>query len=147
MTVFADASAVAKLFVAEAGRDQVAARAGPFAVSALTRVEVTAAIWMKQRIGALTPSQSARLARDWAGQLTRGRFSSGADVSELAVNAPILASAVRLCGVHALRAGDAIQLATALAVRAVDPGCTGFRVFDVRLGEAAATEGFSVLGA
>lgn len=39
-----------------------------------------------------------------------------------------------------------IRLATALAVRDVEPSCTRFRVYDRRLGDAAAREGFTVTG-
>jgi predicted nucleic acid-binding protein len=43
-----------------------------------------------------------------------------------------------------LRAYDAVQLATALAVRAADPGVKEFVAFDRGLCEAAGVEGFVV---
>lgn len=146
MTVLADASAVAKLFVAEAGSARVADEAGPFAISALTRVEVTSAIWMKARIGTLSAPQCARVADAFLAQLSAGRFAGGAAVFEAPIGPGLLNNAARLCGLHALRSGDAIQLATALAIRTVDPSCTRFWVFDRRLADAAAKEGFAVLG-
>ncbi len=101
---------------------------------------------MKARLGALSAPQCARLAAAFLGQLAAGRFANGAAVFEAPLGTGLLGHAARLCGVHALRSGDAIQLATALAVRAVDPSCTRFWVFDRRLADAAVKEGFAVLG-
>ena len=44
-----------------------------------------------------------------------------------------------------LRAYDAVQLSTALAVRRVDESCTVFAAFDRSLRTAAATEGFELM--
>ena len=53
--------------------------------------------------------------------------------------------AVRLLGVHPLRAADALQLAAALMVAEEDPGLVDFVSGDARLAEAARREGFTVL--
>lgn len=53
--------------------------------------------------------------------------------------------AVRLLGVHPLRAADALQLAAALVVAEEDPGLVDFVSGDARLAEAARREGFAVL--
>ncbi len=53
--------------------------------------------------------------------------------------------AVRLLGVHALRASDALQLASALMAAEEDPGLLDFVCSDMRLAEAARREGFAVL--
>lgn len=53
--------------------------------------------------------------------------------------------AVRLLGVHSLRAADALQLAAALVVAEEDPGLVDFVSGDARLAEAARREGFAVL--
>ena len=53
--------------------------------------------------------------------------------------------AVRLLGVHPLRAADAMQLAAALMVAEEDPGLVDFVSGDARLAEAARREGFRVL--
>lgn len=45
---------------------------------------------------------------------------------------------------HGLRANDAIQLATAAAVRAADPSISRFAAFDKDLRGAAGVEGFTV---
>lgn len=151
MTVLADASAIVKLFARESGSDRMWAEPGPFALSALTRVEVASALWQKSRndsLGteALSPADAALLVSSLRIQLSDGAFHTGAAVSEVPVSEVSLEMAMRICGIHALRAGDAIQLATALTVREVDPTCTRFWVFDARLARAAAGEGFTVLG-
>ena len=57
----------------------------------------------------------------------------------------VLDEAARLCASHGLRAYDAVQLSSALAVRRVDDGCTEFAAFDRPLRAAAATEGFALV--
>jgi predicted nucleic acid-binding protein len=147
VTAFADASAIVKLYADEAGTEQVGTETGPFILAALTRVETTSALWQKNRAGSLGTAFARRLADAVAAELAAGHFSTGASVIELPLSTAVLMSASRLCGVHGLRAGAAIQLATALTARRVDPSCTRFWVFDHRLAEAAAREGFTTLGA
>ncbi len=53
--------------------------------------------------------------------------------------------AVRLLGVHPLRAADALQLAAALVAAEEDPTVLDFVCGDARLSEAARREGFTVL--
>ena len=62
----------------------------------------------------------------------------------VAVTGSLLDEAARLCASQGLRAYDAVQLATALAVRRVDESCTGFAALDRSLRTAAATEGFEL---
>jgi predicted nucleic acid-binding protein len=57
----------------------------------------------------------------------------------------VIDDAAHLVAVHLLRAYDAVQLATARAVRAADPSCTTFACFDQQLAQAAAAEGFAEL--
>lgn len=52
---------------------------------------------------------------------------------------------MRLVAVHALRAGDAIQLACALAARVADSAVDTFACFDDELARAAAVERFARL--
>ncbi len=59
--------------------------------------------------------------------------------------AGVLERAARLCAVHGLRAFDAVQLGSALAVRDVEPACDAFAVFDERLRPVAAAEGFALV--
>ena len=56
-----------------------------------------------------------------------------------------LDAAVRLLASHALRAFDAMQLASACSVRDADPGCAAFACADRGLRAAAEAEGFEVL--
>jgi hypothetical protein len=63
----------------------------------------------------------------------------------VAATGGLLDEAARLCASHGLRAYDAVQLSSALAVRRVDGGCTVFAAFDGSLRTAAATEGFELL--
>jgi uncharacterized protein len=61
----------------------------------------------------------------------------------LGVTAEVLERAVMLAGAHGLRAYDAVQLAGALAARAVDPRCAALASFDRELLRAALAEGFA----
>ncbi len=45
---------------------------------------------------------------------------------------------------YGLRAYDAVQLASAEAARAADPGCDSFACFDASLRDAAAGAGFAL---
>ena len=62
----------------------------------------------------------------------------------VAVETAVLDAAVALCGVHGLRAYDAVQLASAVRARAADSSLTDFVTYDVALHRAAAAEGFRV---
>ena len=57
----------------------------------------------------------------------------------------MLDAAAALTATHGLRAYDAVQLASAITARKVEPRCDAFAAFDDRLREAAAREGFSLL--
>lgn len=110
-------------------------------VSLLGRVEVPAAIWRKVRAGEVEAAHAAVLIQefevDWfPGGAETGRF--------VVVGLPgvILKHAAGMAASHALRAYDAIQLATAVAAREADPACGSFACFDVGLRQAAAAEGF-----
>ena len=138
MTAFADASALVKRYVAETGSELVRAR-DLLVVSALSGVEVPSAFARLRRDGHLSGAQADVLHR----RLTRDL--SGGDLVVLDVD-PVLDAAARLLQRHPLRAGDAVQLASASAAREVDPSVTELLCFDRRLGAAAAAEGFLVVG-
>ncbi|MGE4426968.1 MAG: type II toxin-antitoxin system VapC family toxin [Solirubrobacteraceae bacterium] len=138
MTPFADSSAVVKRYADEEDADRVR-RAGMLVISELALIEVPAALWRKHRVGEL-PADAARvlsaaLADDVAAD----------HLVVVRVSSTIVADAARLVAVHPLRAYDAVQLATALAVRAADPDCTTFACFDAQLMRAAVAEGFAPL--
>ena len=95
MTVFADASAVVKLFVIEASSPEVRGAAGPYVVSALTEVEVASALWRKHREGELTANEARLLVDGLRWDIADGQFSSGASVAEVSIGPGVLDAAVR----------------------------------------------------
>jgi predicted nucleic acid-binding protein len=146
MTAFEDASAIVTRYVIEPGRGP-ASHSSVVVVSAVSRVEVTSAIWRKQRIGELSPNQARVLVDAFLADLgSSGQPSPTASVTYLpvATGPGVLDTAVALCGIHGLRAYDAIQLASAVRARAVDPTITELLTYDVALHRAAAAEGFAV---
>ncbi|MEV2274433.1 type II toxin-antitoxin system VapC family toxin [Nocardiopsis sp. NPDC049922] len=144
MTVFADTSAVVKLYATEHGSDVMLAVADPVVVSQLTRVEVPAALWKKHRVGDLGVEDTRVLVSGFEADYF-GAPGEPRRFSAVTVTAEMLEEAVRLTAVHGLRAYDAVRLATGKAVRSVDPRCSTFAVFDKDLRGAAALEGFSLL--
>lgn len=143
MTVFADSSALVKRYSTEAGSADVLTHE-VLIVSALARVEVPAALWRKVRIGELSAGQAQVLGEEFAADYY-GTESEPPRFVVVDVAGPVLDQAATLTGRHGLRAYDAVQLASALAVREVDPACREFLAFDARLCDAAATEGFRLL--
>ena len=143
MNVYGDSSALVKLYATEPGSDEVR-EIDRFAAAQTTRVEVPAALWRMNRMRMLTPRLTAALIgefeADWFGDETGERRFGIVRMTSL-----VLEDAARLTGVHGLRGYDAIQLASAKAVRAADPSITTFAVFDGLLRDAAATEGFVLL--
>lgn len=139
MTVFADASALVKRYADEVHSERVRA-AGVLAVSVLSRAEVASALWRKHRMGELDLVSAqlllAAFAWDWA---------SGDDLVPAAITAAVVEDAVDLLASFDLRAADAIQLSTALAVAAEQPGGIVFACYDDRLSRAAEAAGLRLL--
>jgi predicted nucleic acid-binding protein len=151
VTAFADASALVTLYADEPGHDVIAGR-DVLVVSALSRVEVPAALWRKQRTGELTAGKARVLVDDFLAAWDDGATNT-VDVRDddripaylpVRASTSVLDAAVRLCGVHGLRAYDAVQLASATAARAADDGIDTFLALDRALTRAAAAEGFTV---
>lgn len=143
MSTFADSSALVKLYSDEPGHEHVRELLS-VAVCQLVRVGVPAALWRKQRIGELTADDARLLVADFEADY----FGSDAEPPRFAAvtaTAGILDEAVRLCASHGLRAYDAVQLSSALAVRHADESCTAFAAFDRSLRRAAAAEGFDLV--
>lgn len=143
MTVFADSSALVKRYAEEPHHDIVRAIDEPITVSTLARVEVPSALWRKHRRGQLDDADAilllAQFELDWYGHWPRASAFVAIDVTLTLVDA-----AAAHVARHGLRAYDGVQLATALAVRAVDP-TTSFAAFDAELRSAAMREGFSLI--
>lgn len=111
-------------------------------VSAIARVEVPAALWRKAKAGEVPEPAAAVLVAafeaDWSGsKIEPPRFPA------VALTAPPLENAARLAAVHGLRAYDAVQLSSALAV----PGSpVPLAAFDrQQLRAAAAADGLPLL--
>lgn len=113
-------------------------------VSALARVEVPATLWRKYRIGELSAGDAQILVNEFEADFF-GDQNAPARFTVVSVPLGLLDLAARLVGVHGLRAYDALQLATSLAVRETDPECATFACFDGTLRRAAAAEGFSLV--
>lgn len=142
MSVFADSSAVVKLYVDEEGHEAV--RALPaLAVSQLARVEVPAAFWRKHRVGELEAMDAGVLTAQFEADYY-GTAEEDPRFTVVGVTPEILDDAATLCGRHPLRGFDAIQLASAMAVRRVDPAVATMAVYDLTLRAAAAAEGLGV---
>jgi uncharacterized protein len=140
MSVFADSSAVVKLYADEPGSSLVRAFEAMH-VSQLCRVEVPAAIWRKTRMGTLASADAVVLIRAFENDL----FGSDAVLAPARITPALLDDASVLTAAHGLRAYDAVQLATARAVRALDPECESMAAFDRELRDAAARDGFTLV--
>ena len=104
-----------------------------------TAVECESAIARLERAGELTPHETAD---------ARKRLSEAeAGWTEVEPSRAVRSTARRLLRVHDLRAGDALQLAAALAWTEDRGSGEGFVSLDVRLSDAARREGFRVLPA
>ena len=143
MTVFADSSALVTRYAAEE-RQAALGRPDEIIVSVLARVEVPSAIWRKHHMGELAAEDAALLVAAFEADYFGTEGEAGGFLA-VPVRSAILARATRLVAAHPLRAYDAIQLASALAVAEVVPELTGFAVFDRQLRAAAAAEGLSLL--
>jgi predicted nucleic acid-binding protein len=143
LTVFADSSALVKLYADEAGHETV--RAVPtMVVSALARAEVVAAIWRKQRMRELAGEDARVLTAafefDYYGdEQATPRFVVIDVVDDVLEEAALVAAR------HGLRAYDAVQLASALTARVVASEIDTMLAFDIQLRGAAAAEGWALL--
>jgi predicted nucleic acid-binding protein len=132
-----DASAITKRYVRERGSVRVRRLlfSDAAATSRLSQVEIVSALMRRSRERALSDAKResalAMLDDDLSAML----------VVEL--SPAVTERASRLLRRHVLRAGDAIQLASALHLRDELQEEIGFIVFDERLAAAAAAEGLA----
>jgi uncharacterized protein len=110
-------------------------------VSAIARVEVPSALWRKARTGELEDAAAGILVSAFELDF-HGDPDSGSRFTIVSLTEPVLIAAAREAAHHALRAYDAVQLASALAVREIDPRCSHFACFDAELRRAASRAGF-----
>jgi uncharacterized protein len=113
-------------------------------VSALARVEVPSALWRKARTGELEDAAAGILVSAFELDF-HGDPDSDPRFTIVSLTEPVLIAAAREAARHALRAYDAVQLASALAVREIDPRCGHFACFDADLRRAASRAGFALL--
>lgn len=140
MTVFADSSALVKLYADEDGATLVR-RQRTYVVSAIARVAVPAALWRKHRTGELSASDAAVLTAEF----TADWHEPSGPFLAVAVQPRVLERAAILLAGHGLRACDSVQLACASAAREADPQVDAFLCFDADLSAAAGREGFQLL--
>lgn len=135
---YLDASALAKRYVAEPGTERVMRwlAEGLPATSRLSQVEVTSALARRCREGAISAAGRDRALAALAADL--------AALNVVEVAPEIAALAGRLLLRHALRAGDSLQLASALFLARRVSGPVEFLAFDERLTEAARREGLAI---
>jgi uncharacterized protein len=133
-----DASALVKRYVKESGTAAVGRwlRDAPTATCRLTEVEIASALARRWRAGDLSTEAHHAAAAMLRADLTR------IHVVELAPS--VVAAVHPLFARHALRAGDALQLAAALALRDGLSTELDFVCYDERLGHAARAEGLRV---
>ena len=135
--VFVDASALVKRYVRE--RHSVRVRrllaSGPIAVSRLSEVEVPSALVRLAREGRLSLRARDRAALAFVSDLSAWHIVEVTGVVTALARTQLLR--------YELRAGDAIQLASALWLRQAVP-VRGLLAFDTRLVAAAFAEQFAV---
>jgi predicted nucleic acid-binding protein len=113
-------------------------------ISAIARVEVPSALWRKARTRDLDDSAAGLLVSAFELDFY-GDPGSEARFTIVSLTEPVLTAAAREAARHALRAYDAVQLASALAVRELDPRCSRFACFDADLRGAASRERFTLV--
>jgi predicted nucleic acid-binding protein len=137
---FWDTSALVPLFVSEAASETMAQlyRADPqIAVAWTAAIECTSACVRQHREGRLTDAHLTQL-------LARlDAFSRSWNLAEPSTDVRV--GAQRLVARHGLRAGDAIQLASAMATAAFGAVASEFVCLDRRLMLAATAEGLRVV--
>lgn len=139
MTRYFDASALVKRYVREAGSVTVRRllASGTAASSRLSEVETASGIIRRAREGAFLTRQRDRMLAALLGDLPA--------LALVEVTPEITEDARRLLLRHALRASDAIQLASCLYLRRQLAQEVPFVAFDGRLLQAARAEGLTVV--
>jgi uncharacterized protein len=145
VSVFADSSAIVKLYVPETDHEQVRAITAPLVVSSLARVELPSAFWGKHRAGEIEADDAALLTTAFEFDY-HGDENNDPTFAIVPVTEAVLIDAARQAARHRLRAYDAVQLASAVAARAVDPSINSIAVFDKLLRAGAVAEGFAIIG-
>jgi predicted nucleic acid-binding protein len=101
-------------------------------------------LWRKTRTGELEDATASILVSAFELDF-HGDSGANPRFTVLSLTQPVLVAAALEAARQALRAYDAVQLASALAVREVDPRCSQFACFDLDLRRAASRAGFLLL--
>lgn len=130
---------MAKRYVQETGSASVRRQLGTgrVATSRLSVVEIASALARREREGAFTAAERDRAARRLNGDL--------AAYVLVEVTLELAADAQALLLRHALRSGDAVQLASCLYLQRETSERTLFAAFDERLNDAARAEGLTLV--
>ena len=107
-------------------------------------MEVPSALWRKARSGELEDEAARVLVATFELDF-HGGPSSDSRFTIISLTETVLVAAAREAAIHALRAYDAVQLASSIAVRELDPGCSQFACFDSELRRAASRVGFVLI--
>ena len=139
LRLYADTSALVKLYVEEAGSAPVRAQIGEAAVvatSSIAYVEARAALARRRRAGDFSAGEHRRvvgeLDADWERYV------------RLEVTSELIREAAALADRHHLRAYDAIHLASAVTARRQLGGDLVFACWDDGLNTVASREGFEL---
>jgi len=130
-----------KLYADEPGHGAVRSLEG-LIVCSIARVEVPAALWRKERLGELSVEDADVLVAAFEADY-RGTVGEPPLFAAVAIGPMLLDEAAVLTATLALRAYDAVQLASAVVAREADPACKQFACFDDELRAAAAKSGFA----
>jgi predicted nucleic acid-binding protein len=130
-----------KLYADEPGHQAVRALEG-LIVCSIARVEVPAALWRKERLGELGAEDAEVLVAAFEADYL-GTMDEPALFAAVEIGPALLDEAAALTATLALRAHDAVHLASALLAREADPACRQFACFDEQLRVAAARSGFA----
>ncbi|MGH3182740.1 MAG: type II toxin-antitoxin system VapC family toxin [Streptosporangiaceae bacterium] len=139
MRPFLDSSALAKRYMEEPGAGAVSERlrfAGA-AISRLAEIEVASAIGRRAHAGDLSGTVREQLLAELDDDLRALRV--------VEVGLDVVARARGLLRLHVLRAGDALQLASVLALQETLGTPLEFICFDQRLAAAARAEGLATV--
>ena len=139
MRLYLDTSALVKCYMTERNSAEVldlAGRADVVASSLLSRTEVAAAVARAVRLGALSSERGRNAHRDF--------LRDWADVSRIPVTEALVTRADTLAWDYALRAYDAVQLASALTWQESVGMPVTLATFDRQLWEAGQKAGMAV---
>ena len=146
LTYYADSSVLVKRHVAEVGGAWFTNLADPansntIVTASLSVVEVISAFTRRKRAAGISPTDYATIVTDFLA-VAHGEYRF------IRLNRQVQNQARRLLETYPLRAGDAVQLASALVARnalaAIHLANLIFLASDTRLLDAARAEGFTV---